>query len=1574
MKKNNLLFLFVFFISLQAIAQRGTNIIPSSNKKKFISKISNAIDLSDYIKNKSNLNTTTNTNLQENNFVVTAEHVDRVSGIYHRYLRQVINGIEVYGTESSIHQDRNGKVIMEDFSFVTNIESTLVVSATPSLTATEAINRIAQQMDYSVSALEEIERTETNNQQSKFNGAGISTSAIPAKLMYYYREGIGTVLVWEIAIEEISSSDYWNFRVNASTGTIIDKDNFTVSCISAEEHDHEHSKIGSDLKKSEEKLFYTVENNPALMAGSYNVIAMPDESPQHGSMVRTVIANPDNALASPFGWHDTNGVAGAESNYTIGNNTDAYDDRTSTSSGTGSGTNSERAFGGSNLIFSDPFNTNVTASGTDGSIDAAVTNLFYWANIIHDVTYQYGFDEASGNFQINNYGNGGVGGDSVRSEAQDGSGTCNANFSTPTDGGRGRMQMYVCGTRDGDFDNGVIIHEYGHGISTRLTGGAGNSGCLNNAEQQGEGWSDYFGLMLTMEPGDSASDSRGIGTWLVGQPANGNGIRTYPYSTNMIAVNSHTYDDIKSEAIPHGVGSVWAAMLWEMTWDLIAIYGFDPDFYTGTGGNNIAMQLVMSGLKLQPCSPGFVDSRDAILAADQALYGGANSCTIWAAFARRGLGFSATQGSSGNRSDGVEAFDLPPNTGDFAISSTEVCITSGVQNGLGGGTPIGGVYSGAGITDDGNGTSFTFDPTAAGVGPVTVNYNVADACSGGGNSDYTDTITVTSGMPDLTCQNATVTLNGSGNASVVWQDVVANGMIGGYAHTLFGGNNLETMTGSDIGLGDDAITGAIPIGFDFNFYGNTYSNIYVCSNGFVTFDSNAGMTAAQSRTPQTVPNPTLPNNIVALFWGDLDPSAGGTIKVQTFGSAPNRKFVVEFLNVRYWNQTESVSGQLKLYEGSNLVEIHFIDVDLGNQNKTMGIENSDGTQALTNSATNNSGWSLLDTAATADFTLQPDTFADNCGNSVSLSLSQSNFTCKDIGDNIVTITADDGNGGVTTCDTTVTVIGESTTWNGGWDNGAPDAGKQAVFSSNYTTSSADIDACSCDIDSGTTVTIKDGDYMKIEGDITVDSGSKLIIEHQGSLVQVDDNASVINNGTIEVKKTTPVDTHDSFSILGSPMSGTTRGGAYAANNVVMNHDTNQFFLDDEVTALDPLAVHFADEFGNNWDFMDGVDPINVTEGYLVGPTTQSVNDGDYELNYSQGTLNNGVYTYDAILHIDENNSANMLSNPYASAIKADDFMGLNSTIIDVVYFWEHLTPPSGGYPGYRSENWNMGDISLINSTGGVAAPNGGIAPTNLIPSGQGFGIKAKTAGTVTFNNSLRVTGPNEGYRNNENTDRLLLKVENPIYHLQSGALIGFTEDATDGYESNYDAKRLATPVSIYSVLEEKELGIQGRSVFNENHIIPLGFRTQVEEVQIYTIAISSIEGALISEATVYLKDNVLNTTTNLNEENYTFTSNEGNYKERFELVFTEEVLSNQDFNDNLIGVYPNPSTGIINIASPQLVLTGIAIYDIAGREVRRIAIEDQNDYQIDISTLETSMYFVKIQTQNGSITKQIIKQ
>ncbi|WP_151674701.1 M36 family metallopeptidase [Patiriisocius marinus] len=135
------------------------------------------------------------------------------------------------------------------------------------------------------------------------------------------------------------------------------------------------------------------------------------------------VVNPDNAIVSPFGWHDTDGTTGAEFTITRGNNIFAYED------GDNFGFSPD---GGAALSFNLPINP--TYSAGDQSESRVITNLFYWNNIIHDVAYQYGFDPASGNFQEDNYGMGGEGSDSVNAKAQDGSGTFNVNMVTGPDG------------------------------------------------------------------------------------------------------------------------------------------------------------------------------------------------------------------------------------------------------------------------------------------------------------------------------------------------------------------------------------------------------------------------------------------------------------------------------------------------------------------------------------------------------------------------------------------------------------------------------------------------------------------------------------------------------------------------------------------------------------------------------------------------------------------------------------------------------------------------------------------------------------------------------------------------------------------------------------------------------------------------------------------------------------------------------------------------------------------------------------------------------------------------------------
>ncbi|MFT4698086.1 MAG: hypothetical protein ACI9SJ_001222 [Flavobacteriaceae bacterium] len=933
-------------------------------------------------------------------WLITDENVSRTSDIQHVYFTQSKNDIEVYGTQSGIHI-LNGETISSNNKFIFKSTDKILGSSSPSINATQAVAAAANQLGYAITdAITVLEVEQGNSQKTILSNGGISLSNIPAKLVYYFTESNQLVLAWDISIQEISQQDWWSIRIDAVTGEILNKNNWMVSC--SFEHDHSsHENLNYNINLFDIPNYIETSEEIGGCISCYEVLAMPIESPYYGG--RSIESGIEDATASPFGWHDTDGIAGAEFTVTRGNNVNSYDD------GDNQGYQPD---GGADLDFTAyPFSE--IYSDVTPYEDAAITNLFYWNNIIHDVMYTYGFDEAGGNFQENNYGNGGAGSDSVNAEAQDGSGSCNANFGTPSDGGNPTMQMYVCGDKDGDFDNLVIVHEYGHGISNRLTGGPNNTGCLGNSEQMGEGWSDYYGVMMTIEPGDTGTDSRGVGTYLFGEGPDADGIRPFPYSTDM-GVNPQTYDYIKTAAVPHGVGSVWATMLWEVSWALIDEHGFDTDIYNFTGdtildaGNVVAMAIVTEGMKLQPCGPGFVDGRDAILAADQAIYGGANECIIWDAFARRGLGFSADQGSSGSVSDGTESFDSPV---PAINTEEEVCVGQGVQV-FGGGTPIGGVYSGLGVTDNGDGLTYDFDPAIAGIGSHIIEYDVVSTCAIGVASDD---IEVISDTPEIICQDVALELDENGEAILTLQDVVENVLPGDMTVDQTGTFAPIAISGTTVSLNDDDVSNALNIGFTFNFYEVDYTNFYISSNGFITF-SNGNESGCC--TGGLLPSVGGPSNFIAFAWQDLNPSAGGTISYETVGTSPDRKLIMEFDDVPYYNSSEGVTSQIHLFEGTNKIEIHSTEIT-NRGPMTQGLENATGTLGLATPGRNSQTWSATNDYVA--FYYLPGNTTDNCGSPTTVTLSQELFTCNDIGATTVTITIDDGNGNTNTCTAEVTV-------------------------------------------------------------------------------------------------------------------------------------------------------------------------------------------------------------------------------------------------------------------------------------------------------------------------------------------------------------------------------------------------------------------------------------------------------------------------------------------------------------------------------------------------------------------------
>ncbi len=846
------------------------------------------------------------TNLDVANPILTDSYKSESSGVTNFFYRQQVDGIEIENANINIHIDRNGKVVFARNTFVRTAKA-MIKNAGKGMSAKQAVQIAATDLSLSLKNLS-IEKRQKN--LTLFSKSGIASEPIRAHQLYYNNGKKDLRLVWKVGIYTADYQHNWQVYIDAVSGEIIRKKDEVLHCNfgGGPPVGHTCKEEHSDVKvkaKSAYNNFIGASNKNAGMANSYTAYPLGVESPSHGN--RVVLTNPADATASPFGWHDTNGAAGAEYTITRGNNVLAQEDRD------GNNGNGGTAEGGASLDFNFPLNLNNTPASNE---DANITNLFVWNNFMHDVWYHYGFDEASGNFQQNNYGRGGSGNDYVLADAQDGSGTNNANFGTPGDGNSPRMQMFLwsaatsggssftvnspgsvagsygaevaqfgpstfnitgnlvianpneacaaisnggalngnialidrgacqfgskvlraqnagavaviicnnvatapiamsagsdggsvtipsmmisqadCATIrvqiptvnitmtstpatgqqiDGDLDNGIIAHEYGHGISTRLTGGPATS-CLGSSEQQGEGWSDWFGLVLTQQASHTKDTPRGIGTYALGESTAGGGIRTFQYSYDM-NINPHTYNDIGGEAVPHGVGSVWCAMIWDMYWDLIDAHGFDSDIYYGTGGNNIAMNLVLEGIKLQGCNPGFVTSRDAILAADQALYGGANECTIWNSFARRGLGFGASEGSVNSNTDGTESYALPPGLGagvsiaktadkysvapgetitftlrmeNTCASATDILVTDDLPIGLSyvsgsasnGGTHNGGIISWPSIPTltQGNAVIFTYEAKVDAGATLPPNPSIVDDLENGAGNWSTST-------------------------------------------------------------------------------------------------------------------------------------------------------------------------------------------------------------------------------------------------------------------------------------------------------------------------------------------------------------------------------------------------------------------------------------------------------------------------------------------------------------------------------------------------------------------------------------------------------------------------------------------------------------------------------------------------------------------------------------------------------------------------------------------------------------------------------------------------------------------
>ncbi len=585
-------------------------------------------------------------------YEITDDVQSNAAPIRNLYLRQMYQGLPVYNGQLQLPVDNEGRILMVNNLFLPNLAQS-VNRTQPVVTAEQALTAAAAHIQRAVGPITLTSRDAGVQRATVMNADSLSKRPIEAKLMLLPIGAGEARLVWNFQIwERGGGRDIADFTVDAETGNVWTKFSWIADA-------------------------------------QYKVYEVPRESPNHTTPLppadgRTTQVSPESALASPFGWHDTNGAAGAESTLTIGNNAQAYTD-TDANDAPDPGSSPDC---GVALDCTFPLDLTLAPSAYR---PGAVANLFYMNNMIHDIAYPFGFNEAGGNFQVNNYGRGGTGNDSVQAEAQDGEGTNNANFGTPPDGQRPTMQMFVWTAptpdRDGDVDNGIIAHEYGHGISNRLVGGPSNVSCLTGSQQAGEGLSDFWSLYYTQP--DATTRTRSIGTYALNQATNGTGIRTDYYDGDP-AVNPQpqenlwTYANVSGSAVPHGVGEKWAQAYWQVTWALIDKHGYDADLdnYTATAadkGNIRAMYYSIQGLKNSICNPAFTDIRDGIIAAANAApYNGADTCTIWRAFAEFGLGSNAVSGGA-NSTSPTNGFNIPTSCSFLGASSPSQEICAGTN-------------------------------------------------------------------------------------------------------------------------------------------------------------------------------------------------------------------------------------------------------------------------------------------------------------------------------------------------------------------------------------------------------------------------------------------------------------------------------------------------------------------------------------------------------------------------------------------------------------------------------------------------------------------------------------------------------------------------------------------------------------------------------------------------------------------------------------------------------------------------------------------------------------------------------
>ena len=567
--------------------------------------------------------------------------------------RQQVSGIEVFNREYNIMMDRNYNLVAssgyfsqahvseKDTSALSNFgyPESAIQSAFDDLsngTAKVTLSHLGKEGKYDI-------------YQGENSGNQYTVIGSPRAKSVYFDTPNGLIAAYYVEVgmsfREGVDSELYGYVIDATTGDVLFKNNMVA----------QESSFTYRAYISEEGVPFDSPHGDVIPA------LVPDQDPT------ALLEAPLVTLPYSEGFSQQDPWLADDAEITSGNNVFSYADIVSpqgfTDGDITAAVTSERTFG-YHLV--DPEN-----ASSPEDINAAIVNLFVVNNYLHDYYYDYGFDEASGNAQNDNFDRGGLGDDALFVEAQDFSGLNNANMFTPADGANPRMQMFLFNSKDAagefkdsSFDNGIVAHEFGHYIQNRLIGNA--SGLSNlQGRAMGEGWADFHSLLLLVRaedqdlPGNDEYQTPYANTSFVRDFFRG--IRRAPYTPNK-NINPLTFQHITNGAeppglpetstiFPHPPGEIWATVLWDVYVRLINTHGFAEAKDRMSG-------YIVAGYKMTPVRPTYIEARDAILSVMFATDEGDFDIAL-SAFANRGMGLGAVAPDRDSRSlDGVVESDL----------------------------------------------------------------------------------------------------------------------------------------------------------------------------------------------------------------------------------------------------------------------------------------------------------------------------------------------------------------------------------------------------------------------------------------------------------------------------------------------------------------------------------------------------------------------------------------------------------------------------------------------------------------------------------------------------------------------------------------------------------------------------------------------------------------------------------------------------------------------------------------------------------------------------------------------------